>query len=93
MKLVDHISHHLAKPYSGQQRREGELLLLAAAAALDKGRWIPVSERMPEGGVDVLAYCDGSFYVGYTDGGQWQDEENFRDCEYWMPLPEPPQQP
>jgi hypothetical protein len=53
-------------------------------------RWIPVSERMPEQGVNVLAYFDGRLYVGYYDGSDWQDDENFRDCEYWMLLPEPP---
>lgn len=53
------------------------------------GEWISASERLPEPGVDVLCHFDGELYVGYWEG-DWQDTEHWRDCDYWMPLPEKP---
>ena len=70
---------------------------------LSKPRWIPVTDRLPEDGSDVLAY------LKYADNsriaaanyykGTWQDclmgrlyltEEGF--VTHWMPLPEPPEE-
>ena len=60
------------------------------------GHWIPVSERLPEGGIEVLL-CDtkGIIYCSYKsayDDYYYYDEcgniiEN--DIIAWMPLPEP----
>ena len=57
-------------------------------------QWIPVSERLPETGVEVLTYDEALNYIEIqtvSDGrwenqrGDWQDLD---DIAAWMPLPE-----
>ena len=70
------------------------------------GRWIPVSERLPEEGEpnSILLYLDyrdgyGGQDVGYFLGGNfWLYEDGNITCDkagvdatHWMPLPEPPE--
>lgn len=98
MKLIDDIRHHLAALNSGQQQREGELLLLAAAAALDKGRWIPVSERMPDHTNTVIVGDEHGVWFANRENklaGWWDTCGGgmMENVTHWMPLPEPPQQP
>jgi hypothetical protein len=66
-----------------------------AIQALEQTQWIPVSERLPEEGVDVLA-C---FYTGEgnykmmvsrrSDHNYWNGVGRTSDMVAWMPLPEP----
>jgi len=64
-------------------------------------RWIPVRERLPEEGVEVLVtavlkgatlfYCAAMWRQLPSGAYAWEDE----DCvihypTHWMPLPEPP---
>lgn len=61
------------------------------------GEWIPVSERLPEEGKNVL-FCDidNNIMLGYhltyapathfVERGAWEDVKNVRA---WMPLPNP----
>jgi hypothetical protein len=66
-------------------------------------RWIPVTERLPEDGSDVLAYLKyevgGRIAAANYDKGMWQDcvmgglyrtEEGV--VTHWMPIPQPPKE-
>lgn len=62
-------------------------------------RWIPVSERLPENGSDILVYCDDGeesrIVACNYDNGVWFDcvfntVMVFKHITHWMPLPEPP---
>ena len=62
-------------------------------------KWIPVSERLPERDVLVLAIgARGGMFLGktpslFSDGTAYFIVPNARSCRYathWMPLPEPP---
>lgn len=55
------------------------------------GRWIPVSERMPENDVSVLTF-DGMYKrVHHAMYGHWQCWEPEK-ITHWMPLPAAPQE-
>lgn len=66
------------------------------------GKWIPVSERMPESGIRVLLYFP--YYAGHMEDG-FIDDVGDGPCHYlfdgdslshepthWMPLPAAPQE-
>lgn len=71
-------------------------------------KWIPVTERLPQGAdgkslcKNVIAYTiDGQVVPGWLNGAYWylllQDDTAFtrldRDCvTHWMPLPKPPKE-
>lgn len=57
--------------------------------------WIPVSDRLPDDGVRVLAWDnrEQSWRIGYIDT-IWHmvgfDDDTPICVSHWMPLPEPP---
>lgn len=79
--------------------RDNRKLLDAAADALERQRWIPVSERLPAIGERVLVarvYAkDLPLRVEqgtYSVGGWWRVYgANVKRVEYWRPMPLPPE--
>ena len=59
-------------------------------------KWIPVTERLPEDGTEVLAFNKTGFaYVDCWTDGKWKinsmvDEEH-ESVTHWMSLPQPPE--
>lgn len=88
--------------FSGQKAavKAVEDACLLGVAALERSRWVPCSERLPNPGERVLT-TDGAF-VGemyINKRGQWQrynvaNHETLMalDILAWMPLPEPPKE-
>lgn len=71
---------------------QGCNILREAVAAIrekEERRWIPVTERLPDIGIEVLVYSeDDGICVDYCDGDSFV-------CYYvthWMPLPKPPKE-
>lgn len=66
--------------------------LSAAISALreqEERRWIPVTERLPDVGIEVLIYSeDDGVCVDYYGG----DSFGYYNVTHWMPLPEPPKE-
>lgn len=59
---------------------------LSALREQDERRWIPVEERLPDVGIEVLIYSeDDGVCVDYYGG----DSFGYYDVTHWMPLPEP----
>ena len=87
--------------------REEQKAQIIAMAAEDKPRWIPVTERLPSNGTNVLVYEFGRVEQAYTttytadrslcwvviNGGSYHRISD-ADCpiKWWMPLPEPPKE-
>lgn len=59
-----------------------------------KGRWIPVTERLPEKNTAVIAVTDNGivFQCLYAYDGWDLWEGNEVHITHWMPLPEPPKE-
>lgn len=71
----------------------------------DAQRWIPCSERMPEGGRQVLVYArsvhfalakydemreaDGTYKKQWVTFDAWKPFYKIKEVIAWMPLPEP----
>ena len=75
---------------------------IALYGALPK--WIPVTERLPDTGVDVLVKFPHNMAVASIDIGEWVVNSGDGWCTdinlaggeknptHWMPLPEPPKE-
>ena len=68
------------------------------AEALERSRWIPVTERLPEANVNVLVlYPAGDMTVAslMSNGEWWTDSGYAYKADvfpYWMPLPNKPKE-
>lgn len=65
------------------------------------GKWIPVSERMPEEGGDMIVFTDGIVMSGisyakkkgfYIQALEYDDDEPVDSVTHWMPLPDGPKE-
>ena len=82
-------------------RQGGDDAIAAVSELLP--RWIPVSERLPADGQEVLAWnnggqCEkpwqGCVLCEHTKNGEWrefQERDLYPGITHWMPLPEPPE--
>lgn len=82
-----------------QQQIDGWIEQERKALLKSVPKWIPVTERLPEDGSDILAvqsYCGEVRIVPANyDRGVWYDCVFNRVAEHithWMPLPEPPKE-
>jgi hypothetical protein len=88
---------HCGKPILTQLCDALEAETTRAEKAEAENRWIPVSERLPENGIDVLLYwsndAQNEKYVDieryHIDHWETLDRPWIRAIS-WMPLPEPP---
>lgn len=62
-------------------------------------RWIPVEERLPEDGKNVLIFVRTMsmwwhMEVDWHTGNSWHNnaETDWNKITHWMPLPEPPKE-
>lgn len=63
------------------------------AVLQEKTRWVPVTERLPDVGVDILAYYrDQHINMGSWGSDDWL-EEDVEDgyITHWLPLPDGPE--
>ena len=68
---------------------EACILAVTALREQEERRWIPVTERLPDVGIEVLIYSeDDGVCVDYYGG----DSFGYYDVPHWMPLPEPPKE-
>ena len=70
---------------------------IARLQELQLPRWIPVTERLPEDGAEVLAWSQSGFaYVDWWIDGAWKVNSlvdgKYEFVTHWMPLPEPPKE-
>ena len=74
-------------------------VLLQVLELCQARQWISIKDRLPDKNTQVLV-CDihkGQYTTTYNDKGHWDDECYEYSCgpdiiEYWMPLPEPPEE-
>ncbi len=114
--VPDELPVHAIAPYSGAEYEAGyrdgwnacRAAMLAAAPQSPgsepttvPGTWIPVNERLPEAGGDMIVFTDGIVMSGvsyakkkgfYIQALEYDDDEPVDSVTHWMPLPAAPQE-
>ena len=84
---IEYYNGFTGKTAAVQAVSDACVLAVAALREKEERRWIPVTERLPDIGIEVLVYSeDDGICVDYCDGDSFV-------CYYvthWMPLPKPP---
>ena len=97
---IDRPSVFLA--WSAMPRAALKSILQAGNSPVIPDTWIPVSERMPEAGGDMIVFTDGIVMSGvsyaknkgfYIQALEYDDDEPVDSVTHWMPLPAGPQEP
>lgn len=79
----------IAESASLERYKEALSMAVAALREQEERRWIPVTERLPDIGKDVLIYSkEDGVDVDYYGG----DMFGYWNVTHWMPLPEPPKE-
>lgn len=79
----------IAESASLERYKEALSMAVAALREQEERRWIPVTERLPDIGKDVLIYSkEDGVDVDYYGG----DMFGYCNVTHWMPLPEPPKE-
>ena len=94
-KLIDFFMDELTEDHPWNGNIKGLVdKLIAAGATFQK--WIPVTERLPEGLGNVLVCGErGGIYVasyGYRGWHKVNSKTHYCNPTHWMPLPEPPKE-
>ncbi|HHI3922235.1 TPA: DUF551 domain-containing protein [Klebsiella pneumoniae] len=96
---IDRPSVFLA--WSAMPRAALKSILQAGNSPVIPDTWIPVSERMPEAGGDMIVFTDGIVMSGvsyakkkgfYIQALEYDDDEPVDSVTHWMPLPSAPQE-
>ncbi|HBS7339957.1 TPA: DUF551 domain-containing protein [Klebsiella pneumoniae] len=99
--------HHDTRKVCVDKWNRRAAMLAAAPQSSDSepatvhGKWIPVSERLPEAGGDMIVFTDGIVMSGvsyakkkgfYIQALEYDDDEPVDSVTHWMPLPVAPQE-
>lgn len=102
LEMRENCAKHADDQYDDPKREAKCEALNIAMAAMGRSipsRWIPVEERLPEEGKNVLIFvkCMNNWWhieVDWRIGGCWFNnaETDWNKITHWMPLPEPPEE-
>lgn len=79
--------------------REAHRMGIEALREQEERRWIPVTERLPDGECIALGY-QNEMLIGYIGDSEYSDTgyaaesdgEHLSDVTHWMPLPDTPKE-
>ena len=88
-RIQDHMDVHRIGEYPHIKLSKALNMAISALRDQEERSWIPVTEKLPDVGIEVLIYSeDDGVCVDYYVG----DSFGYYDVTHWMPLPEPPKE-
>ncbi|HDY5311098.1 TPA: DUF551 domain-containing protein [Klebsiella pneumoniae] len=103
--LIEVVNRHAAMLQAGTLTNEGTIQAESQNAPQNIPEiipgWIPVSDRVPEVGGDMIVFTDGIVMSGvsyakkkgfYIQALEYDDDEPVDGVTHWMPLPAAPQE-